>query len=41
VDYRAFYIIRRRADGAVRVWNSPWRATADVQNMLRAGAAIH
>ena len=41
VDYRAVYLIRRRADGAVRVWNNPWRATVDVQNMLRAGAAIH
>lgn len=39
VDYRAFYIIRRRADGAVRVWGDRRRAAADLAEMFRAGAA--
>lgn len=40
VEYRAFYIIRRRADGAVRVWGNRQRAAADLLGMLRSGAQL-
>lgn len=38
VEYRAFYIIRRRADGAVRVWGNRQRVAPDLLDMLRSGA---
>lgn len=41
VEYRMFYIIRRRSDGAVRVWgNDRRRVAADLRDMLRSGAQL-